>query len=128
MELKFRPMRSRLSRTARIRCVQEFYAFFHSENRVSRAVAAYRGGTVTSRRGRETLAHGYTRPPASLDNEVGGLSTALGLYASLPVILSTESVVVMEWKVRSTFLAASTEVYGERPPGLQSLCSCPSTP
>jgi hypothetical protein len=37
------------------------------------------------------------------------------------VILSTESVVVMEWKGMSTSTAASAEVYRERPPALQSL-------
>jgi len=45
------------------------------------------------------------------------LNTSLGLFASPPLILSTESVVVMEWKVMSTSAAASTEVYRERPPG-----------
>ena len=50
---------------------------------------------MTSRRSRETIAHGYKRPSASLGNEVGGLSTALGLFASPPLILSTESVVVI---------------------------------
>ena len=52
------------------------------------------------------------------------MSTSLGLFASPPLILSTESVVVMEWKGVSTSTAASTEVYQERPPGLQSPCSC----
>jgi len=55
-------------------------------------------GTVTSRRGRETHRHDYTRPLAALSDEVGGLSTALGLFASPPMILSTESVVMMKWK------------------------------
>jgi len=52
-----------------------------------------------------------------LGDEVGGLSTSLGLFASPPVIVSTESVVVMEWKGMST----STEVYRERPPVLHAI-------
>ena len=67
--------------------------------------AACPSGTVKSRRSRETLAHGYTRPPGPLGDELGGLSTALRLFASLPLILSTESVVVVEWKVMSTAIA-----------------------
>ena len=73
-------------------------AFFYSETRVSRAVAACPSGTVTPRRDHQTLAHGYKRPSASLGDQVGGLSTALALFASPPLILSTESVVVMECK------------------------------
>ena len=52
-----------------------------------------------------------------MGDELGGLSTSLGLFASPSLILSTESVVVMEWKGVSTATAAPTEVYGERPPG-----------
>jgi len=37
--------------------------------------------------------------------EAGGLSTWLGLIASPPLILSTESVVVMEWKNMSMAIA-----------------------
>jgi len=37
-----------------------------------------------------------------LSDELGGLSTSLGLSASPTLILSTESVVVMEWKGMST--------------------------
>jgi len=33
-----------------------------------------------------------------LGDELGGLSTSLGLFASPPLILSAESVVVMEWR------------------------------
>ena len=99
-------------------------ASFYTGNRVPRAGAACTSGTVTSRRGGETYRHDYTRPPASLGDEVGGLSTSLGLFPSPPLILVTESVVVMEWKCMST----STAAYRERPPGLQSTCSCPSTP
>ena len=47
-------------------------------------------------RGRETHRHDYTRLPAALGDGLGGLSTSLGLSASPPLILSTESVVVME--------------------------------
>jgi len=54
-----------------------------------------------------------------MGDEVGGLSTWLGLIASPPLILSTESVVVVERKGMSTSTAASTEVYplGLRGPG-----------
>ena len=40
-----------------------------------------------------------------MGDEVGELSTWLGLIASPPLILSTESVVVMEWKGMSTAIA-----------------------
>ena len=63
------------------------------------------GSPVTSRKGRETHRHDYTRLPTALSDAVGGLSTALGLFASPPLILSTESVVVMEWKGTSTAIA-----------------------
>ena len=36
---------------------------------------------------------------------LGGLSTSLGLFASPPLILSTESVVVIEWKGMSMSIA-----------------------
>ena len=54
--------------------------------------------TSIMKRPRETHRHDYTRPSASLSDEVGGLSTALGLFASPSMMLSTESVVVVEWK------------------------------
>ena len=45
-----------------------------------------------------------------MSDEQGGLSTSLGLFASPPLILSTESVVVMnrlmEWKGMSTSIAS----------------------
>ena len=63
-----------------------------------------RHGDVTIR-GHETHRNDYTRPPASLGNELGGLSTSLGLFASPPLILATESVVVMECKGMSTAIA-----------------------
>ena len=73
---------------------------------MSRAVAACPSGTaVTPRRDHQTLAHGYKRPPAPLGDESGGMSTALGLFASPLLILLTESVVVMEWKGMSTCIA-----------------------
>jgi len=97
---------------------------FYSESRVPCAWAACTSGTVTSRRGRETHLHDYTRLPASLGDEVGGLSTSMRLFASPPLILSTESVVVMEWKGMST----STEVVpGEAARVAIAACSCPST-
>ena len=37
-----------------------------------------------------------------MGDEVGELSTSLGLFASPPLIRLTESVVVMEWKGMST--------------------------
>ena len=70
----------------------------YSEDRVTCAPAACSGGTVTSRRGRETHRHDYTRPPALLSGAVGGLSTSLRIFASPSLILSTESVVMVEWK------------------------------
>ena len=58
-----------------------------------------------------------------MGNVVGGLSTALGLFASPILILSTESVVAIEWKGMSTSGARQLQQ------GLlQSTCSCPSTP
>ena len=59
-----------------------------------------------SRRGRDgTHRHDYTRLPAALSDELGGLSTSLGLSASPLLILSAESVVVVEWKGMSTAIA-----------------------
>ena len=55
--------------------------------------------------GRETHRHDYTRLPAALSDELGGLSTSLGLSASPLLIRWTESVVVMEWKGMSTSIA-----------------------
>jgi len=40
-----------------------------------------------------------------LGDELGGLSTSLGLSASPTLILSAESVVAMEWKGMSTAIA-----------------------
>jgi len=40
------------------------------------------------------------------------LSTSLGLFASPPLILSTESVVVMEWKGMSTSIATRAALPG----------------
>ena len=62
-------------------------------------------GTVTSRRSRETLAHGYKRPSAPLGDEVGVISIALGLFASTLLICSTESAVDMDWKGMRTAIA-----------------------
>ena len=49
--------------------------------------------------------HDYTQLLATLGNDVSGLSTSLWLFARPPLILSTESVVVMEWKRMSTAIA-----------------------
>ena len=73
-------------------------------------------GTVYVGRGRETHRHDYTRPPAALGDELGGFSTSLGLFASPPLILSTESVVVMKWKGMSTSIATRAASPG-RPSG-----------
>jgi len=63
-------------------------------------------GTVpTSRGGRGTRRHDYTRLPAALSDGLGGLSTSLGLSASPLLILWTELVVVVEWKGMSTSIA-----------------------
>ena len=40
-----------------------------------------------------------------MGDELGGFSTSLGLFASPPLILSAESVVVMEWKGMSASIA-----------------------
>ena len=76
--------------------------------------------TGEERRGRETHPHDYTRPPASLSNEVGGLSTALGLFASPLLILSTESVVVREWKLMSTAITTWVAFHGSKTSGYAS--------
>ena len=55
-----------------------------------------------------------------MGSEVGGLSTALGLFARPLSIVSTESVVVMEWKGTSTSIATPqlrTDSYGARRQG-----------
>jgi len=75
-------------------------------------------GTVTSRRGRETHRHDHTRPPAAFSNELGGLSISLGLFASPPLMLSTESVVVMKWKGMGTSIATRAASPG-RPQEMQ---------
>ena len=93
------------------------HAVCYSENRVPCAGAACPSGTVKSRRDRQTLAHGYERPSASLGDESGVISIALGLFASPLLIVSTESVVVMGWKGMRTSTAASTEIYGMGRPG-----------
>jgi len=49
-----------------------------------------------------------------VSDEVGGLSTALGLFASPKLILSTESVVVMKWKGMSTSIATRAASLGRR--------------
>jgi hypothetical protein len=47
-----------------------------------------------------------------LGNELRGFSTSLGLFASPPLILSAESVVVMEWKGMSTSIATRAASLG----------------
>ena len=87
-------------------------AVSYTANRMP-CVTARPGVTVTSRRGRETHRHDYSRLPAALSDELGGLSTSLGLFASPLLILSTESVVVMEWKGMSRHVNCNP---GGRPP------------
>ena len=51
---------------------------------------------------------------------MGGLSTALGLFAGPPSIVSTESVVVMEWKGMSTSRARRLQLRTDRRYGAMS--------
>ena len=75
--------------------------------------SCYVRGTVYVGKGRvETHRHDYTRLPAALGDELGGFSTTLGLFASPPLILSAESVVVMEWKGMSTSIATRAASLG----------------
>ena len=48
-----------------------------------------------------------------MGDELGGLSTSLGLFASPPLIASNESVVVMEWKGLSTSIATQYLIRGK---------------
>jgi len=61
-----------------------------------------------------------------MGRETGMMSTLLGLLVSPPLIISTKSVVVMEWKGIRVHVNCSMPQGG--PPMLQSTCSCPSTP
>jgi len=74
--------------------------------------------------GRETHRHDYARLPAALSDELGGLSTSLGLSASPSLIRWTESVVVMEWKGMST--AIHCNVGGPSRKMLQLTCAYPA--
>ena len=76
-------------------------------NRVPRAGWLGPSGTVVdvTKRPWDASARDYTRLPAALSDELGGLSTSLGLSASPLLILWTESVVVVEWKGMSTSIA-----------------------
>ena len=76
-------------------------------------------------RGHEPHRHDYTRLPAALSDELGVLSTSLGLFASPRLILSTESVVVMKWKGMSTVIATQAASPGKM---LQLTCVCPAGP
>jgi len=67
-----------------------------------------RHGDVTkhvTKRPRDASARLHARQPAALSDELGGLSTSLGPFASPPLILSTESVVVVKLKGMSTAIA-----------------------
>ena len=66
-------------------------AVLYSGNRVMCSLASCHAARCTLEhvgRGRETHRHDYTRLPAALGDELGGLSTSLGLFASPPLILS----------------------------------------
>ena len=82
-------------------------AVIYSVKRVLPRAAAACTSAVTSRRGHVTHRHDYMRLPAALSDELGVLSTSLGLFASPPLILSTESVVAMECKGMSTSMLAT---------------------
>ena len=99
----------------------------YSGNRFMCSLASCHAAVYVGR-GRETHRHDYTRPPAALGDELGGFSTSLGLFASPPLILSTESVVVMEWKGMSTSIATRAASPGRPQQRLQLTSSCPSTP
>ena len=80
-------------------------AVLYSGNCVMCSLTSCHAARCDVGRGRETHRHDYTRLPAALGDELGGFSTSLGLFASPPLILSAESVVVMEWKGMSTSIA-----------------------
>ena len=82
-------------------------AVVYSGNRVPRAGWLAPSGTVVdvTKRPWDASARDYTRLPAALSDELGGLSTSLGLSASPLLIRWTESVVVVEWKGMSTSIA-----------------------
>ena len=128
IEVIYCPTRSWLSHTARYRCVWELYRSSSTQETACRAFWLARGGTVTSRRGHETHRHDYTRLPAALSDELGGLSTSLGLSGSPLLILWTESVVVVEWKGMSMAIATRAASPGRPQWMLQLTCSCPYTP
>jgi len=91
-------------------------AVLYSRNRVMCSLASCHAARYIRTyvgRGRETHRHDFTRLPAALGDELGGFSTALGLFASPPLILSAESVVAVEWKGMSTAIAER----GAAPPG-----------
>jgi len=102
-------------------------AVFYSVDRMP-CVTARPGGTVTSRRGNETRRHDYTRLPAALSDELGGVSTSLWLFASPPLILSTESVVAIEWKGMRTSIATRAGAHSPEILQLTSACPAPLTP
>jgi len=63
-------------------------AALYSRNRMPRAGRLARTARWRHE-GRETHRHDYTRPPAALGDELGGLSSSLGLSVSPPLILSS---------------------------------------
>jgi len=89
-------------------------AVLYAESHVPRAAGHAAGAACPGAdrwRGRQTHAHGYWRSTTCIGDELGGLSTSLGLSASPPLILSTESVVVMEWKGMSTSIATQYRIH-----------------
>jgi len=101
------PTRSWLSRIARYRCKRELYRPSYTPETACRVLVAPSGTVVdVTKRPWDASARDYTRRlPAALSDELGGLSTSLGLSASPLLIRWTESVVVMEWKGMSTSIA-----------------------
>jgi len=74
-------------------CEWELYRPSSTPETAYRVLGGMHGDEEAVRRiGTTTRLH--TRLPAALSDELGGLSTSLGLFASPPLILSTESVVV----------------------------------
>jgi len=95
----------------------------YSRNRVMCSLASCR--TARSNVGRETHAHCYWLRTTCIGHEVGCLSMPLRLSASLPTV---------EWPNgfgrvwRGAGARQLQHIDRERPPRLQSTCSCPSTP
>jgi len=86
IEVMLWPTRSWLSRTARYRCKRELCRPSYTLETACRVLGGLHRAarSWTSRRGRETHRHDYTRLPAALSDELGGLSTSLGSSLQVP--------------------------------------------